>query len=163
MERAEYIQVVDTYADMVYRVAYSYCRTGSDAEDVVQNVFLKLLESDTEFQDVEHLRKWLIRVAANESKNLCTSFWKRHMVPLEISDSAFQYEFPYRECSELYDAVRKLPGKYSIVVLLYYYEEYAVKEIAELLQIKETTVQTRLMRARQKLKAVLKEDWKDEQ
>lgn len=73
------------------------------------------------------------------------------------------YDFPRPEYSDLYDAVLSLPGKYKIVVHLYYYEDYSVKEIAEILSLKETTVQTQLMRARKQLKIKLKEVWQDEQ
>lgn len=162
MDRLEYIRVVDAYANTVYRIAYSYCKNKSDAEDIVQNVFLKLLQSDVKFQDEEHIRKWLIRVAANETKNLCKSFWKKRMVPLENSNVTPQYQFNSKENSDLYDTVMELPYKYRIVVHLYYYEDYSVKEIAEILNIKETTVQTQLMRARKKLKVKLKEVWQNE-
>ena len=162
MEQSEYIKIVNTYGNTVYRIAYGYCRHTSDAEDVVQNVFIKLLQTKTAFQDEEHIRKWLIRVAANESKNLCKSFWRKKMLPLESSEEAWQEMFEYPECSRLYEAVMELPDKYRIVIHLYYYEDYSVKEIAEILRLKETTVQTRLMRARGKLKVKLKEDWKDE-
>lgn len=163
MDRLEYVRVVDTYANTVYRIAYSYCKNRSDAEDVVQNVFLKLLQSDEKFQDEEHIRKWLIRVAANDTKNLCKSFWKKRMVSLEDSDAMPQYQFTSKENSDLYDTVMELPNKYRIVVHLYYYEDYSVKEIAKILDIKETTVQTQLMRARKKLKLKLKEVWQNEQ
>lgn len=101
-------------------------------------------------------------MTANEAKNLCRSFWKKHMVPLETSEAIPFYDFPRQECSDLFDAVTALPYKYRIVVHLYYYEEYSVKEIAEILHIKKTTVQTQLMRARKRLKEKLKEDWQDE-
>ncbi len=124
---------------------------------------MKLYETDTVFQDDEHMKKWLIRVTANEAKNLCTSFWKRNVVPLESSGTDQPYDFPSPENSDLYDAVMKLPNKYKMVIHLYYYEDYSVKEIAEILQRKETTIQTQLMRARKQLKIKLKEAWQDEQ
>ena len=71
-------------------------------------------------------------------------------------------DFSYPEQSDLYDAVQKLPIKYRSVVHLYYYEDYSIKEIADILKLRETTVQTQLMRARKKLKEILKEDWQDE-
>lgn len=162
MDRLEYIRIVDTYANTAYRIAYSYCKNKSDAEDVVQNVFLKLLQSDVQFQDEEHIRKWLIKVTANHTKNLCKSFWKKKIIPLEDFDVTPQYQFKTKETSELYGAVMELPYKYRIVVHLYYYEDYSVKEIAKILNIKETTVQTQLMRARKKLKIKLKEVWQNE-
>ena len=162
MEHSEYIRAVNTYGNTVYRTAYSYCKNVSDSEDIVQNVYIKLFQTKTKFTDEEHMRKWLIRVATNEAKNLCTSIWKRKMVPLEDSYETLLLWSDRDECSKLYDAVMSLPDKYRIVTYLYYYEDYAVKEIAEILKRRETTVQTQLMRAREKLKMKLKEDWKDE-
>lgn len=164
MDREDYIAAVDGYANTVYRIAYSYVKHSDDAQDIAQNVFLKLFQSNTEFQDQEHMRRWLIRVAVNESKNLCTSFWKKRIVPLEDSDfnKTSEYEFPYQESSDLYDAVMTLPHKYRIVIHLYYYEDYTVQEIANILHRKVTTIQTQLMRARKQLKTILKEEWNDE-
>lgn len=162
MEQSEYIRVVNTYGNMVYRIAYGYCKNASDAEDIVQNVYIKLLQSKTKFINEEHIRKWLIRVAANEAKNLCVSFWRRKIVPLEDSHEALLQWSGKEECSKLYEVVMDLPDKYRIVTYLYYYEDYAVREIAEILKLRETTVQTQLMRAREKLKMKLKEDWKNE-
>lgn len=162
MERTRYIEAVKTYANMVYRTAYQYCGNKSDAEDVAQNTFIKLLESQKSFEDEEYLKRWLIRVAVNEAKNISMSVWKRRMFSLEEADGNQTYEFESTEDSTLYEAVMQLPAKYRIVVHLYYFEDYSVREIAEILKIKETTVQTQLMRARAKLKEQLKEAWEDE-
>lgn len=162
MEQSRYLKAVDCYGNTMYRIARSYCRCQADAEDIVQSAFEKLLVTKTEFQDEQHLKKWLIRVTVNEARNLCNSFWKKHMVSWENSKTIQAYDFSYPEHSELYEAVLKLPVKYRSVVHLYYYEEYSVKEIADILHLRETTVQTQLMRARKKLKMMLKEDWDDE-
>lgn len=161
METEIYLALVDDFSGHVYKAALSYCGNQSDAEDVVQNTFLKLLQRKEPFADEEHVKKWLIRVAINESKNMCTSFWRKRIVPLEESESISDTGFATEEQSGLYDAVMQLKEKYRVVIHLYYYEEYSIKEIAQILHIKETTVSTRLMRARAKLKEVLKEDWLD--
>ena len=163
MKRSVYIKAVDTYAGTLYRIACTYCRQHADAEDIVQTAFMKLYQTETEFQDEEHIKRWLIRVTVNEARNLCSSFWKKNVTSLESSGMIQPYDFPRPEYSDLYDAVLSLPGKYKIVVHLYYYEDYSVKEIAEILPLKETTVQTQLMRARKQLKIKLKEVWQDEQ
>lgn len=163
MNNQEYTEAVDEFAQTIFRIAYSYCKNRCDAEDVVQNVFLKLLKNEPKFNDKEHLKKWLIRVAANEAKNSYASFWKTRIVPLEEFDSDRTEDFPNETSSKLFEAIHKLKEKYRIVVHLYYYEDYSTKEIASILDIKETTVQTRLMRARGKLKDLLKEDWDYEQ
>lgn len=161
MDRVTYKKVVEGYANAVFRVAYSYCKNQSDAEDVMQNTFLKLLQGNYEFCDEEHLRRWLIRVAINEAKNVRVSFWKRKVVPISSCEEKV-VSFDTLEQSMLFEAVRELTEKYRVVIHLYYYEGYAIKEIADILGIKETTVQTQLMRAREKLKARLGEAWKDE-
>lgn len=161
MDRVTYKKAVEGYANVVFRVAYSYCKNQSDAEDIMQNTFLKLLQGNYEFCDEEHLKKWLIRVAINEAKNVRVSFWKRKVVPISSCEEK-GVSFDTLEQSMLFEAVRELTEKYRVVIHLYYYEGYAIKEIADILGIKETTVQTQLMRARGKLKERLGEAWKDE-
>ena len=137
METQKYKEFVSEYANMVFKIAYNYCRNKYDAEDIVQNTFLKLLQYKGEFADGEHAKRWLIRVTVNESKNMCTSFWHKRIVSLEESKSDAEFSFENDEESEIYDAVMKLGEKYRIVVHLYYYEEYSVKEIMSLLKLKD--------------------------
>ena len=77
MENTDYEKTVERYLDIVYRVALSFCKNPYDAEDVVQTVFLKLLEYKGNFQEQEHLRRWLIRVTVNESHSLWRTFQRR--------------------------------------------------------------------------------------
>ena len=163
MEKNRYVKVVQKYSNTVFRAAFQYCGNKSDAEDVVQNTFIKLYQSPKNFQDEEYLKRWLIRVAINEAKNISMSFWKRNIFSLEESDGNTSYEFSKEEHTQLYDAVMSLSAKYRIVVYLYYFEDYSVKEISEIIKLKETTVQTQLMRARTKLKEELKEAWENEE
>ncbi len=158
MEGAEYMQIVHEYLDTVYRVALSSSKNPHDAEDIVQSTFLKLLEGNREFRDEEHIRRWLIRVTINEAKSLWRSFWRKKVISLE--ETLEEPKFFEPEKSELFWAVQKLPPRYREVTYLYYYEEYSIKEIAKLLRISETAIQTRLMRAREKLRQQLKEAWK---
>ena len=158
LEKAAYDRAVRLCLDPVYRTALNCCRNPQDAEDVVQTAFLKLLECGTPFQDEEHIRKWLIRVAVNEAHSIWRSFWRRNVCSLEEQPTEPSFTEP--EHSELFHAMQKLPIRYREVVHLYYYEDYSIREIAELLKISETAIQTRLMRARRKLKTTLKEAWK---
>lgn len=155
METSEYIRIAEQYTDIVYRAAISYCKNKNDAEDAVQNTFVKLLKTDTEFNDDEHIRKWLIRVAVNECKNMWKSFWRRNVTSFEELEK--EPEYIESDKTELFSEVMKLPQKYRVVLHLYYYEGYCVKEIARLVGISESNVQTRLMRARNKLKLQLEE------
>ena len=157
MDAREYERLTTTYLDCIYRVVLNGCRNYADAEDVVQNTFMKLLEKENDFQDDEHIRKWLIRVAVNECNSLWRSPWKRRMTSME--EAAKEPEFSTPEKSALYYAVEELPLKYRQVVHLYYFEEFCVREIAAIMNISETAVQTRLLRARKKLKEKLEEVW----
>ena len=156
MERTAYNRAVKLCLDAVYRAAWNSCKNPHDAEDVVQTVFLKLLECDVDFQDDEHVRRWLIRVAVNESHSLRRSFWRRNVSSLDGQTAEPAFSQP--EHSDLFYAVQELPVRYREVVHLYYYEEYSIREIAALLHLSETAVQTRLMRARRKLKQQL-QNW----
>lgn len=161
MDTQDYLKAVEKNADSVFRVAYSYTNSKYDSDDILQNVFLKLWKIDTEFQDESHIHRWLIRVAINECKNFHKSYWKQKVDYLESVELEPQFENQMQ--SDLYEIVSKLSGKYRIVLHLYYFEDYNTREIADILHIKEATVRTRLVRAREYLKKKLKEEWLDEE
>ena len=141
------------FADTIYRVAFHTCKNAADSEDVTQDVLLKLYQAQVEFESREHVRRWVIRVAVNQSRKLLRSAWFRKSAPLE--DYAAVLEFQDPEESGVFQAVMALPAKYRVPLYLYYYEGYAVREVAALCRLKESTVTTRLQRARQKLKETL--------
>ena len=155
MDTKEYERLVSLYLDCIYRIALNGCKNDMDAEDVVQNTFMKLLEKEECFADDEQAKFWLIRVAMNECKSLWRTSWRRKVTSME--DLSAEPAFVMPERSELYYAVRELPVKYRQVVHLYYFEDYSVREIANIMKLSETAVQNRLLRARQKLKEKLKE------
>ena len=138
------------YRDDVYRLAVNYTRSPQEAEDVCQTVFLKLLEQPDLMPGRE--KAWLMQVTANECRDLLRSSWWKRTVPLE---QAFQ--IPKTEADETIYLLRKLPPKYRVVLYLHYYEQYTTAEIAQLLKIPMGTVSTRLKRARERLKTMLKE------
>lgn len=157
MDREDYERIVRTHMDTIYRIAVSYTKTSADADDIVQQTFVKLLSKKETFTDEEHEKRWLIRVCINECNSFFSSFWRRNVDSMEILTKEPQFTTP--ENTDLYDAIRQLPGKCSIVVYLFYYEGYSTREIAKLLHIKEATVRTRLVRARKLLKEQLREAW----
>ena len=144
-----------TYLFQTYRVALSYAKTKEDAEDVLQNVFLKLLTKRVKFEDDEHIRKWLIRVAVNECNSLWSSFWRKNVEYIDRMEEGITFQ--NADYSDLYDAIKVLPAKLRIVLHLFYYEGYRTREIADLLHIREATVRSRLTRARKLLKSQLGE------
>lgn len=143
--------VLSRYTDMVYRLAFARTKSRYDADDILQEVFLRYIRSAPDFQEEEHCRAWLIRTTVNCSKTLLMSAWFRKTVPLDDTLVA-----EMRETGEVYDAVLRLPKAYRTVVHLYYYEGYSVAEIGGLLGCKEATVKTRLHRARNLLRDTLK-------
>lgn len=150
--------VLQNYAEMVYRLAYIRTKNSPDAEDLLQEVFLRLLKSNIRFNDGEHCKAWLIRTTINCSKNLLTSAWFRKTVYLE--DGLDNYANAVEKGkSNVFYAVLELPVKYRVVVHLYYYEDFSVAEISTMLNRKESTVKTQLYRARELLKKKLKGDY----
>lgn len=140
------------YRDDVYRLALSYTRRPQEAEDVCQTVFLKLVEKNAPEPGKE--RAWLMQVTANQCRSLLRSAWWKRQVPLEAAPVCDD-RMPDRS---VYRAVMSLKPKYRVVVYLHYYEGYSTGEIAALLKLSTTAVTTRLSRAREKLRNLLKED-----
>ena len=158
MERQAFMDAVAQHQDMVYRIALHRFGIPQDAEDAVQEVFLRLYLREGPFDSPEHLRRWLLRVTVNVCKDALKSPWRKRRVSMEsIPEPVFEEP----EQRELYREVLALPEKYRTVLGLYYYEELSTKEIAVLLNIRQTAVTTRLARGRDLLKQRLMEVWKD--
>ena len=142
------------YGDGVFRLCWSYTGSRQDAEDVTQEVLIKLYREKRDFESMEHVKRWLIRVTVNQSRKLFRSPWRR-AEPLE--DYAEMVGFEQPEDRGLFLAVMGLEAKYRLPVLLYYYEGYSTAETAELLGLPPNTVSTRLARARARLRETLSE------
>jgi RNA polymerase sigma-70 factor (ECF subfamily) len=153
MMEEQFLVKLNTYKNMVYRLAIAYLKNVQDAEDTTQDVFMKLYRQDIKGFSAEQEKAWLIRVTINACKDILKSAWRRRTTPLDENVA-----FCETEQSDLFYAVMALSLKYRMVIHLYYYEDYPVKEIADILHIKETTVQTRLMRARRKLQEILEKE-----
>ena len=153
MEIQEYKRLTNLYIDMVYRVALNGCKNKYDADDIVQETFLKLLKCKKKFESDEHARNWLLRVAVNECNSMWNSSWRKKVILTDEQED--KPVFPTPEQSELYELVIQMSPKYRQVIYLYYFEGFSVREVASILKISETAVQTRLQRARNKLKEQL--------
>ena len=152
----EYIRrVVEDYSPMLLRLAMTRSLSTADAEDAVQEVFLRLLTQLPRFRDGEHERAWLIRTTIHRASDLRKAASTRTL-PLEEADVVAMPE--EAESSPILSAVQALPEKYSTVIHLYYYEGYTIKEIAKLLGLPTPTVGTRLSRGREKLRKLLEEE-----
>ena len=158
MQKETYIkEIIDNYSDMVYKVALTRCGTVENAEDVFQNVFMKLSEKMPKFKSEEHKKAWLIRVTINFSKNMNTSAWNKRVVTLDEN-----IEFETKEESDVYSVVCELPQNYRTVIYLFYYEDYKVEEIAKLMSTTSGTIKTWLYRARDILKTKLEGGFENE-
>ena len=151
-------EVIERYADMVYRLALLHVNNKTDADDVFQEVFIRLVKHIDKLQDWEHIKAWLIRVTINCSNSHFERAAFKKNVPLEDANERGFDEAGFNEVEgdgPVTAAVKKLPVKYRSVVHLFYYEELSIAEIAASTQQKETTVKSQLFRAREMLKEML--------
>ncbi|MGM0884857.1 MAG: sigma-70 family RNA polymerase sigma factor [Bacillota bacterium] len=141
-------ELIQSYSDMVLRIAFTYLKSSADAQDVCQEVFIKIVKQQKTFKHAEHEKAWIIRVTINRCKDMIRGPWKRLFSPLGDADIPIKDE----QNKEVVAYVMELPQKYRIVIYLYYFESYSTAEIAQLLGKKESTVRTQLKRARELLK-----------
>ncbi len=143
-------QVVRKYKTTVGKICLVRLENYADAEDCFQNVFSTLYTKSPSFNNEEHLKAWLIRVAINECKNYIRD--KKPLLPLQdVKENAV--DFPHDEC-DISWALLRLDEKYKNVLYLHYIERYKVFEIAEILGKSENTIKSLLMRGREKLKKI---------
>lgn len=153
-------ELFEKYQNNLYIIAFQICKNTEDAKDVVQDTFLQYYSLKKEFDNEQHIRAWLIRVAINKAKNINCAFWRRNKMSLEDYIETLVFETP--ESEELFETVTNLPEKYRIVIHLFYYEDYTIHEIAEILKLSESNVKVRLSRGRSLLKEKLQEEWEDD-
>lgn len=147
-------EIYDKYSNAVYRMAFAYCKNKADAEDIMQEVFIRRFSTDIVFEDEAKEKSWLLKVTVNKCRDMFRSLRYKYsltLIPLEEADIIYETQ----EESDVYHAVMSLPNKYRTVIHLFYYEEYTIKEISAITGDKETAIQTQLYRARKKLKDIL--------
>ncbi len=151
-----FLEAYEKYKNTVYSVIFNYVKSKDDADELQQEVFIKFYRADTEFDSDEHIKAWLIRVSINLCKNHFRS--KKHE-----SDGPLPEDIPYEQemkDNSLLEIVLAMPEKYRIPIHLFYYEDYSIKQIADVMDMPEATVRIRLKRGREKLAKLLrKEDW----
>lgn len=145
-------RLLDQYGNRILRLAYTYLHNMSDAEDILQDALLQFLKKAPSFDSAEHEKAWLLRVAANLSKNRITYNAVRRTDELDETLIAEERE----DLSFVWEAVKSLPTQYREAIHLFYYEGYSTRQIAEILNKKEATVRSDLHRGRVKLKELLK-------
>lgn len=153
MTESKFNECVRTQSQSLYLIALSFTKNQADAEDILQNVYLKLWNCKKEFNSDEHMAKWLTKVCINESKDLLRLHFRKRNVPLEEAINLSNID--NTQDIDLIKAVMSLPKNQRTVIHLFYFEDLQIYEIAKLLNIKESAVKTRLSRSRQKLKVKL--------
>ncbi len=141
----------DLYKDTIYRIAYTYVHNHQDSEDVLQEVFIKYLNSNDLFESLDNEKYWLIRVTTNICKNKVTSFWNKKIIINEnVIDVAQNKD--ETEKARIYSILTNLPNKYKEPLVLYYYEDFKIEEIAKILKKTTCCIKKRLERGRQMIK-----------
>lgn len=151
-------EIVNTYADMVYKLALARTKNKFDAEDVFQEVFIRYMKHYHKLKSEDHTKAWLIRVTINCSKDIFASSWFKKTILFKNSlkdNLQDKSNFTSEENKEIYYSVLKLPKKYRTVIHLFYYEDMSIKEISEALDLKEGTIKSQLHRGRNLLKEIL--------
>lgn len=160
-EELDIERIVHKYGDMVYRIALVHGSTKEDAEDIFQEVFLRLIKYKERLQGEEHIRNWLIRVTVNCGKTHKMNWFKHYTLPLEEQILTEESPSPSEMEWKVYAAVKSLPESYRTVIHLYYYEELSIKEISSCLKHKEGTIKSQLSRGRKLLGQKLGKEIKD--
>ena len=150
--RMDITSVYNRHVDTVYRLCYSFMKNRADAEDMVQETFLRLLAADKVFENEKHEKAWLIVTAFNLCKDSLKKWWRRHE---DIADCLELAQESGEKNGELLQALFALPKDYKTVVYMYYYEGYTTGEIARYLHCPEATICSRLSRARDRLRTIL--------
>lgn len=159
--REEVECILAEYGDMVYRMAIIQVKKREVAEDIYQTVWLKLLQQKNTIEPKEHLRAWLLKTTVNCCKDYWKSAWIRRIFwhdTVRIEEKLCITTERERQEGYLTECVQELPEKYRTIIHLYYYENYKCREIAQMLQMSENTVVSRLARGRERLKKMLNKE-----
>lgn len=160
MTEEKFIQAVKRNSQRLFVIAFSYLKNKHDAEDALQNTFLKLWKSKIEFNDDLGIDKWLTKVLVNDCKNFFNLSFRQNKSIEEVYDvSTFDKYFNV----DLYNAVMSLNKKERLCVILFYYDDLTISDISKVAGIKESTVKSLLKRSRNKLKLKLGDEWIYEQ
>lgn len=151
--------LIEKYSSAVYRLALSFLGNRHDAEDIMQEVFLRYLRKPRSFSSAEHEKAWFIRVAINCCKSFSSSAWNRKVLPIDDYGHLPSPEYADSSNISIYEAVLALPPKQRLCIHLYYFEELPIREISKSTGIPESTVKSHLFRARASLEQKLKGDY----
>lgn len=157
----KFLELYNSYSNDVLKLAFNFTKNIYEAEDIVQSVYIKLFQELRKDSNKEFNKKWLLKVTANESKNIFKNIWHKRVI---LNDEILQNEFDIADSlknDELTTVLLKLPLKYRNVIYLYYYDGYKIDEIAEILKLRTSNVKSILSRGREKMKNILEDDYNE--
>ena len=157
----KFLELYNSYSNDVLKLAFNFTKNIYEAEDIVQSVYIKLFQELKKDSTKEFNKKWLLKVTANESKNVFKNIWHKRVI---LNDEILQNEFDIADSlknDELTTVLLKLPLKYRNVIYLYYYDGYKIDEIAEILKLRTSNVKSILSRGREKMKNILEDDYNE--
>jgi len=158
LESNQITTLIERLSSMVYRLALSYTQNPTDAEDIMQEVFLRFVKYTPMFNDDEHEKAWFIKVTINTAKSFHTSAWRKRTLLMPAEEVKASAQVDDSDHSFVAEAVAKLNHKQRLCIHLFYYEDYTIRDIAEAAGFTESTVKSHLRRARERLKQELSED-----
>lgn len=159
MHNKDYFEMIyEKYNTMVYRICFMYMKNEHEAYDATHETFLKMLQKNKCFENEEHEKAWLIVTASNCCKDTLKSFWRKNKMDLDNVPEGLSEQKEFSRDDTILKAVLNLPNRYKTLIYLHYYEEYSVNEIASLLHKNPSTMRSRLSKAKELLKDILKEE-----
>ncbi len=158
-DKQKFDELYQKYAGMIFRTAYNFLLNKEDAEDVVQEVFIKYFTHDKSFNDDIHEKAWMLRVTANLCKNILRSKARKN---LQLDESIKiinnDFENSINQHLDMEKSMAELTANQRIAVHLYYYEQISIKDIAKIMKTNENTVKSHLLRAKAKMKLHLEKE-----
>lgn len=155
LSEEEFNKKYELYSQELMNISYGYTKSKDDSLDIIQNVFTKLINKQKKFNDLKAEKYWLIRVTINECKDFLRKKSRAPIVNASLVDSFSNHDGADKQLHYIADIVKKLPEKYKVVVILFYWDSLSIKEVASFLKISENAVKKRLERARKLIKVEL--------
>ncbi|MCH5268532.1 MAG: sigma-70 family RNA polymerase sigma factor [Lachnospiraceae bacterium] len=159
--RTEIENIIEKYGNTIYRAAYVQVKNRAQADDVFQEVCIKLLRQKKQIGNEEHLKAWLLKATNDCCKDYWKSAWCRKVTVDHQLVQEERESYGAETTGYLTECMQQLPYKYRMILHLFYYEEYSIREIAKMLHMKENTVSSRLSRGREKLKQIFQKGGKE--
>lgn len=157
LSEQEFNKKYELYSQELMNISYGYTKSRDDSLDIIQNVFTKLVNNQKQFNNLNEEKYWLIRVTINECKDFLRKKSKRPIVNADLVNSFSNIDSETQKLHYIADVVKTLPEKYRVVIILFYWDELSIKDIAKVLKVTEDAVKKRLERARKLIKIEMEE------